>query len=98
MEKDGNGSRFAFYQEKTNGEYLLWLHQVISSLGYCKPEIPVIQTIRGKMDKYATFIDSELIHTVHLIGFMSNFTLSSLGTPLACHWGTRVNGKLSLRL
>ena len=44
MEKDGNGSRFAFYQEKTNGEYLLWLHQVISSLGYCKPEIPVIQT------------------------------------------------------
>lgn len=48
MEKDGNGSRFAFYQEKTNGEYLLWLHQVISSLGYCKPEIPVIQTRKGK--------------------------------------------------
>jgi ubiquinol-cytochrome c reductase cytochrome b subunit len=47
MEKDGNGSRFAFYQEKTNGEYLLWLHQVISSLGYCKPEIPVIQTRKG---------------------------------------------------
>jgi hypothetical protein len=23
MEKDGNGSRFAFYQEKTHGEYLL---------------------------------------------------------------------------
>jgi hypothetical protein len=48
MEKDGNGSRFAFYQEKANGEYLLWLHQVISSLGYCKPEIPVIQTRKGK--------------------------------------------------
>jgi LAGLIDADG DNA endonuclease family/Cytochrome c oxidase subunit III len=47
MEKDGNGSRFAFYQEKTNGEYLLWLHQTISSLGYCKPEIPIIQTRQG---------------------------------------------------
>jgi ubiquinol-cytochrome c reductase cytochrome b subunit len=47
MEKDGNGSRFAFYQEKTNGEYLLWLHQVISSLGYSKPEIPIIQTRKG---------------------------------------------------
>jgi hypothetical protein len=23
MEKDGKGSRFAFYQEKTHGEYLL---------------------------------------------------------------------------
>lgn len=47
MEKDGNGSRFAFYQEKSNGEYLLWLHQSISSLGYCKPEIPIIQTRLG---------------------------------------------------
>ena len=44
MEKDGNGSRFAFYQEKTNGEYLLWLHKTISLLGYCKPDIPLIQT------------------------------------------------------
>jgi hypothetical protein len=28
----------------TNGKYLLWLHQVISSLGYSKPEIPIIHT------------------------------------------------------
>jgi ubiquinol-cytochrome c reductase cytochrome b subunit len=47
MEKDGNGSRFAFYQEKINGEYLLWLHHTISSLGYCKTEIPLIQTRKG---------------------------------------------------
>lgn len=47
MEKDGNGSRFAFYQEKYNGEYLLWLHQIISSLGYCKSQIPIIQTRQG---------------------------------------------------
>ena len=51
MEKDGNGSRFAFYQEKINGEYLLWLHQTISFLGYCKPEIPIIQTRLGMNDQ-----------------------------------------------
>lgn len=58
MEKDGNGSRFAYYQEKINGEYLLWLHQSICSLGYCKPEIPIIQTrfgIEGKIRYYYRF-------------------------------------------
>jgi hypothetical protein len=40
MEKYGEGSRFAFYQSKINGEYLLWLHQIISSLGYAKTELP----------------------------------------------------------
>jgi hypothetical protein len=44
MERDGHGSRFAFYQEKIHGEYLLWLHQTIFSLGYCKPDLPIIQT------------------------------------------------------
>jgi len=47
MEKDGNGSRFALYQEKTNGEYLLWLHRTIYQLGYCKQEIPKIQIRKG---------------------------------------------------
>jgi len=40
MERDGNGSRFAFYQEDIHGDYLLWLHHNLSSLGYCKPDIP----------------------------------------------------------
>jgi hypothetical protein len=44
MERDGNGSRFAFYQEKIHGEYLLWLHRTIFTLGYCKHEIPQIKT------------------------------------------------------
>lgn len=44
LEKDGNGVRFAFYQAKKNGEYLLWLHQRISSLGYCKSSIPQISS------------------------------------------------------
>jgi len=46
MEKDcfgpNAGSRFAFYQEKTNGEYLLYLHNEIALLGYCKPNLPQI--------------------------------------------------------
>jgi hypothetical protein len=48
MEKDGNGSRFSFYQAKKNGEYLLWLHKIISNLGYSKKNIPLIQTRIGK--------------------------------------------------
>ena len=44
MERDGHGSRFAFYQEKSHGEYLLWLHQTLFSFGYCKPDLPQIQT------------------------------------------------------
>ena len=44
MEKDGNGYRFAFYQSKVNGEYLLWLHQTISNLGYCKFELPKLHS------------------------------------------------------
>lgn len=44
MEKDGNGSRFVFYQGKNNGEYLLWLHQRLFELGYCKQGLPLIQT------------------------------------------------------
>ena len=44
MEKSINGSRFVFYQAKVNGEYLLWLHQVISKLGYTDKNIPKIYT------------------------------------------------------
>ena len=44
MEVSDDSYNFAFYQEKPNGEYLLWLHQNISSLGYCKPEIPQIMS------------------------------------------------------
>ena len=33
MKKSLNGSRFVYSRAKLNGEYLLWLHQVISKLG-----------------------------------------------------------------
>jgi len=44
MERDGNGSRFSFYQEKSHGEYLLWLYHTLFTLGYCKSEIPIISS------------------------------------------------------
>jgi len=47
MEKSINGSRFVFYQAKVNGEYLLWLHQVISKLGYTDKNIPKIYLKKG---------------------------------------------------
>lgn len=47
MEKSTNGSRFVYYQAKVNGEYLLWLHQVISSLGYAKKELPILYSRKG---------------------------------------------------
>lgn len=47
MEKSTNGSRFVFYQAKVNGEYLLWLHEIISNLGYAKKELPKIYTRKG---------------------------------------------------
>lgn len=58
MEKDGNGSRFAFYQSKENGEYLLWLHKRLFELGYCKKELPLIQTrlnLKGELRYYYRF-------------------------------------------
>lgn len=51
MEKDGNAYRFAFYQEKPNGEYLLWLYSQICELGYCKIDIPQIRARKGENDK-----------------------------------------------
>ena len=43
----GNGVRISFMQEATHKEYLLWLHNLISNLGYCSPKIPKIQTRIG---------------------------------------------------
>lgn len=36
----GNGTRITFYQAESHIEYLLWLHELISSLGYCSPITP----------------------------------------------------------
>lgn len=50
MEKYEDGARFVFYQAKINGEYLLWLHQTISELGYAKTDIPQIFSRKGLLE------------------------------------------------
>ena len=57
MEKDGNGSRFVFYQKGEHIEYVLWLHQKLLEHGYCKENIPQIQSrlIQGKLVYYCRF-------------------------------------------
>ena len=47
MEKSANGSRFCFYQAKVNGEYLLWLHNQISKLGYAQNKLPIMYSRKG---------------------------------------------------
>lgn len=42
------GTRISFYQESTHISYLLWLHGLLSTRGYCNINLPVIQTRLGK--------------------------------------------------
>lgn len=47
LRENGYGTRLSFSQEAHNKEYLLWLYNLISKLGYCNPNIPTIQTRLG---------------------------------------------------
>jgi ubiquinol-cytochrome c reductase cytochrome b subunit len=57
MERDGNGSRFCFYQKGEHIEYILWLHNILYYNGYCKENLPQIQSrkIDGKLVYYCRF-------------------------------------------
>jgi hypothetical protein len=44
----GNGTRISFYQEGSHVSYLIWLHKMISDLGYCNTKLPKITTRLGK--------------------------------------------------
>lgn len=57
MEKDGNGSRFCFYQKGEHIEYMIWLHKILFEHGYCKENLPQIQSrvINGKLTYYCRF-------------------------------------------
>ena len=54
----GLGTRISFFQEDVHIEYLLYLHKMLSDLGYCNPKVPVA-TIRlgakGKIRKIIRF-------------------------------------------
>nr|YP_010041378.1 LAGLIDADG endonuclease [Pisolithus microcarpus]QPA36155.1 LAGLIDADG endonuclease [Pisolithus microcarpus] len=42
------GTRFCFYQEASHTSYLMWLHSLISDLGYTSSKEPKIHTRLGK--------------------------------------------------
>jgi ubiquinol-cytochrome c reductase cytochrome b subunit len=44
----GKGTRICFYQEAKHSAYLMWLHNIISNLGYCNPIKPETQKRLGK--------------------------------------------------
>jgi ubiquinol-cytochrome c reductase cytochrome b subunit len=54
----GVGTRFSFYQEAVHVEYMLFLHKLLSELGYCNPNLPIITTrlgSKGKIRKIVRF-------------------------------------------
>lgn len=46
--KQGNGTRICFYQEASHLSYLIYLHKLISNLGYCNINLPKSHTRLGK--------------------------------------------------
>ncbi len=56
--ESGTGTRITFYQESFHVEYLLYLHRLLSSRGYCNPKVPEIATrlgVGGKVRKTIRF-------------------------------------------
>lgn len=54
----GVGTRFKFYQEAVHVKYLMFLHKLLSELGYCNSKLPVITTklgSKGKLKKIVKF-------------------------------------------
>ncbi len=50
-ERRSLGTRVSFYQEAIHSDYLKWLHEIISSLGYCTLTLPKIVTRLGAHGK-----------------------------------------------
>lgn len=58
IEKKKEGSRIIFYQEAVHVKYLLYLHNLIGSAGYCNPSVPKIGkklSKKGKIYKVIKF-------------------------------------------
>jgi len=52
------GTRFNFYQEGVHIKYILFLHKLLSDLGYCNSNLPNITTrlgSKGKLKKVVKF-------------------------------------------
>jgi ubiquinol-cytochrome c reductase cytochrome b subunit len=46
-EKRSSGTIISFFQEAVQVEYLLYLHKILSELGYCNPKVPTVITRLG---------------------------------------------------
>lgn len=54
----GKGTKISFYQEKSHKHYLLWLHLIVSNLGYCSQIVPRVLTrwnTKGELRFYLRF-------------------------------------------
>jgi ubiquinol-cytochrome c reductase cytochrome b subunit len=54
----GVGTKFSFYQEAVHVKYILFLHKILSELGYCNSNLPLITTklgSKGKLRKVVRF-------------------------------------------
>jgi ubiquinol-cytochrome c reductase cytochrome b subunit len=54
----GVGTRISFSQEAVHVEYILFLHKLLSDLGYCNSKLPAITTrigSKGKLRKIVRF-------------------------------------------
>jgi ubiquinol-cytochrome c reductase cytochrome b subunit len=89
----GKGTRISFYQEYTHSTYLIWLHNLISELGYCNPTTPMIQTRLGnkgtirKIIRFKTWTYSNF-NWIHDLWYKDNVKVIPLNigeyfTPLA---------------
>lgn len=73
----GKGTRISFYQEGSHISYLIWLHQIVSELGYCNPVSPELQTRLGskgivrKIIRFHTFTFSSF-NWIHELWYDKN--------------------------
>ena len=54
----GLGTRISFFQEGVHVEYLLYLHKLLSELGYCNSKVPIVTNrlgTKGKIRKIIRF-------------------------------------------
>lgn len=54
----GDGTRITFFQEGSHTNYILYLHEMFSDLGYCNSKVPIIATrlgAKGKVRKIIRF-------------------------------------------
>ena len=89
----GKGTRFCFYQENSHAAYLIWLHGLITNLGYCKSQAPKIQTRLGnkgivrKVIRFKTWTYTSF-NWIHNLWYINNVKvvpsiISDYLTPLA---------------